>query len=169
MSGGVSGTGGGGRGGGVVGGGGMMYDVDMDTPLRDEYGVLFSCAADFFAGLLLPKHALCYQKFALTVDDLFFIGHPVGTWQFRHEKYVRALRGRGGHKRRVSTDDLSLSTDFDLSALENNCLPPSCHIMVFFNSSLQANETFVCVPPMCTTRSLPFAPPLHQACMLGCV
>jgi len=30
-----------------------------------------------FAGLLLPKRVLCYLKFALAVDDLFFVGHPV--------------------------------------------------------------------------------------------
>ena len=131
VSGGGGGAGGGGGGSGVVGGGGMMYDVDVDAhvadaPLHDEYGALFGYAAEFFAGLLLPKRALCHQKFALAVDDLFFIGHPVcadadGTWRFKREKDVR---GRGGRKRRVSTDDLSPSTDLDSSAQESNSSPP---------------------------------------------
>jgi len=30
-----------------------------------------------FVGLLLPKCVLCHLKFALAVDDLFFVGHPV--------------------------------------------------------------------------------------------
>ena len=123
----VSGGGGGGGSGGAGVGG--MYDVDVDAhvadaPLHDEYGALFGYAAEFFAGLLLPKRALCHQKFALAVDDLFFIGHPVcadadGTWRFKREKDVR---GRGGRKRRVSTDDLSSSTDFD--SQESNSSPP---------------------------------------------
>jgi hypothetical protein len=104
-------------------------DVDAhvaDAPLQDEYGALFGYAAEFFAGLLLPKRTLCHQKFALSVDDLFFIGHPVcadadGTWRFKREKDVR---GRGGRKRRVSTDDVSSSTEFDSSAQESNCSPP---------------------------------------------
>lgn len=105
----------------------MIYDVDVDghgadAPLHDEYGALFGYSAEFFAGLLLPKRALCHQKFALAVDDLFFVGHPVcadadGTWRFKREKDVR---GRGGRKRRVSTDDVS-STDFDW---ESNSSPP---------------------------------------------
>ena len=129
--GGGGGTGTGGGSGGA-GGSGAGYDVDVDghatdAPLHDEYGALFGYSAEFFAGLLLPKRALCHQKFALAVDDLFFIGHPVcadpgGTWQFKREKDVR---GRGGRKRRVSTDDLS-STDFDFdsSAQESNSSPP---------------------------------------------
>ena len=140
--GGVGAAGGGGGGGGVGGGGagaggvgagagGMIYDVDVDAhvadaPLHDEYGALFGYAAEFFAGLLLPKRALCHQKFALAVDDLFFIGHPVcadadGTWRFKREKDVR---GRGGRKRRESTDDVSSSTDLDSSAQESNNSPP---------------------------------------------
>jgi hypothetical protein len=109
----------------------MIYDVDVDAhvadaPLHDEYGALFGYAAEFFAGLLLPKRALCHQKFALAVDDLFFIGHPVcadadGTWRFKREKDVR---GRGGRKRRESADDVSSSTDFDSSAQESNNSPP---------------------------------------------
>jgi hypothetical protein len=106
----------------------MIYDVDVDAhvadaPLQDDYGALFGYAAEFFAGLLLPKRTLCHQKFALAVDDLFFIGHPVcadadGMWRFKREKDVR---GRGGRKRRESTDDLSSSTEFDSSS---NCSPP---------------------------------------------
>lgn len=112
-----------------MGGSGAGYDVDVDghgadAPLHDEYGALFGYSAEFFAGLLLPKRALCHQKFALAVDDLFFIGHPVcadanGTWRFKREKDVR---GRGGRKRRVSTDDVE-STDFDSSAQESNSSP----------------------------------------------
>lgn len=126
--GGGGGTGAGGGSGGV-GGGGAGYDVDVDVhaadaPLHDEYGALFGYSAEFFAGLLLPKRALCHQKFALAVDDLFFIGHPVcadadGTWRFKREKDVR---GRGGRKRRESTDDVS-SADFDSSAQESNSSP----------------------------------------------
>jgi hypothetical protein len=103
-------------------------DIDghaADAPLHDEYGALFGYSPEFFAGLLLPKRALCHQKFALAVDDLFFIGHPVcadadGTWRFKREKDVR---GRGGRKRRVSADDISSSTDFDSSAQESNSSP----------------------------------------------
>lgn len=132
-SGGGGGGGGAGTGGGSggVGGSGAGYDVDVDghaadAPLHDEYGALFGYSAEFFAGLLLPKRALCHQKFALAVDDLFFIGHPVyaeadGSWQFKREKDVR---GRGGRKRRVSTDDVSSSTDFDSSAQESNSSTP---------------------------------------------
>ena len=127
-AGGGGGGGGGAGGGGASGGGGsggMIYDVDVDAhvadaPLHDEYGALFGYAAEFFAGLLLPKRALCHQKFALAVDDLFFIGHPVcadadGTWRFKREKDVR---GRGGRRRRESTDDVSSSTDLDSSVQE---------------------------------------------------
>ena len=126
-SGGGGGGGGAGTAGGsgVAGGSGAGYDVDVDghaadAPLHDEYGALFGYSAEFFAGLLLPKRALCHQKFALAVDDLFFIGHPVcadadGTWRFKREKDVR---GRGGRMRRVSTDDVS--SDFDSSAQESN-------------------------------------------------
>jgi nitrogen permease regulator 3 len=127
-SGGAAGSGAGG------GGGGIIYDVDVDghpadAPLQDEYGALFGYSPEFFAGLLLPKRALCHQKFALAVDDLFFIGHPVCadadyTWRF---KRVKDVRGRGGRKRRVSTDDVSSSTDFesfDSSAQESNSSPP---------------------------------------------
>jgi hypothetical protein len=119
-----------------------MYDVDVDAqvadaPLQDEYGALLGYSAEFFAGLLLPKRALCHQKFALAVDDLFFVGHPVcadddGTWRFKREKDAR---GRGARKRRqsismssmgnvnLSTDDLTSSTDFDSPALEGNGSP----------------------------------------------
>ena len=132
-----SNAGGGGGGGGVGGVGGMAYDVDVDAqgadaPLQDEYGALFGYAAEFFAGLLVPKRALCHQKFALAVDDLFFVGHPVctdadGTWRFKREreKDLRDARGRGSHKRRVSVDDIDLSssTEFDSSAQESNGSP----------------------------------------------
>jgi len=121
-----------------------MYDVDVDAqvadaPLQDEYGALLGYSAEFFAGLLLPKRALCHQKFALAVDDLFFVGHPVcadddGTWRFKREKDAR---GRGARKRHqsvsmssmsnvnvnVSTDDVSSSTEFDSPALEGNGSP----------------------------------------------
>lgn len=118
-----------------------MYDVDVDAqvadaPLQDEYGALLGYSAEFFAGLLLPKRALCHQKFALAVDDLFFVGHPVcadddGTWRFKRDE--KDARGRGARKRRqssmanVSTDDVSSSTEFDSPALEGNgspALPP---------------------------------------------
>lgn len=109
---------------------GALYDPDdppADAPLRDEYGALFGYAAAFLAGLLLPKRALCHQKFALAVDDLFFVGHPVcadadGTWRFKQEKDVR---GRGARKRRASGggDDVSSSTEFD-SAVESSSPPP---------------------------------------------
>jgi len=62
-----------------------MYDVDVvdaqvtDRPLHNEYSTLLGYSAKFFAGLLLPKRALCHQKFALTINNLFFIGHPVCT------------------------------------------------------------------------------------------
>ena len=62
-----------------------MYDVDVvdaqvtDVPLHNKYGALLGYSAKFFAGLLLPKRALCHQKFALTINNLFFIGHPVCT------------------------------------------------------------------------------------------
>lgn len=108
-----------------------MYEMDVDgqgadAPLQDEYGALLGYSAEFFAGLLLPKRALCHQKFALAVDDLFFVGHPVcadadGTWQFKREKDVR---GRGSRKRRVSVDDLSSSTEFDSPPQENNGSSP---------------------------------------------
>jgi len=135
-----------------------MYDVDVvdaqvtDAPLQDEYGALLGYSAEFFAGLLLPKRALCHQKFALAVDDLFFVGHPVcadddGTWRFKREKDPR---GRGARKRRppsvsalnsvnnvnvnVSTtgaDDVSSSAEFEFdspTAQEGNgsspALPP---------------------------------------------
>ena len=133
--GGGGGAGGGGAGAGGVGAGagGMIYDVDVDAhvadaPLHDEYGALFGYAAEFFAGLLLPKRALCHRKFELAVDDLFFVGHPVcteddGTWRFKREKDAR---GRGARRRRpsvsvlhnvnVSADDLSSSTEFDSPA-----------------------------------------------------
>jgi hypothetical protein len=104
------GGGAGGAGAGVGVGGGMMYDMGdvdaqvllADAPLQDEYGALLGYSAEFFAGLLLPKRALCHQKFALAVDDLFFVGHPVcadadGTWRFKREKDAR---GRGGARRR---------------------------------------------------------------------
>ena len=116
--------------------GGALYDLDdasADAPLHDEYGALFGYAAEFLAGLLLPKRALCHQKFALAVDDLFFVGHPVcadadGTWRFKQEKDVR---GRGARKRRVSGDDVSSSTEFD-SALESGGeLPPSSWLQTF--------------------------------------
>jgi nitrogen permease regulator 3-like protein len=112
-----------------------MYDGDVDgqvadAPLHDEYGALFGYSAEFFAGLLLPKRALCHRKFELAVDDLFFVGHPVcadddGTWRFKREKDAR---GRGAHKRRasasaeasVSADEVSSSTEFDSSAQEGN-------------------------------------------------
>jgi nitrogen permease regulator 3-like protein len=63
-------------------------DVPADAPLQDEYGALFGYAAEFLAGLLLPKRALCHQKFALAVDDLFFVGcaDVDGTWKFKSEK-----------------------------------------------------------------------------------
>jgi hypothetical protein len=124
-----------------------MYDVDAvdaqvtDAPLQDEYGALLGYSASFFAGLLLPKRALCHQKFALAVDDLFFVGHPVcadddGTWRFKREKDAR---GRHARKRRTpsvsalnnvnvsasaaAVDDLSSSTEFDSPALEGNGSP----------------------------------------------
>jgi len=68
-----------------AGSGGMIYNVDMvdvqvtDVPLHNEYSMLLGYSAKFFVGLLLPKHALCHQKFALTINNLFFIGHPVCT------------------------------------------------------------------------------------------
>jgi len=152
--GGGGGSGGVGAGGGGSGGvGGMMYDVDAvdaqvtDAPLHDEYGALLGYSAEFFAGLLLPKRALCHQKFALAVDDLFFVGHPVcadddGSWRFKREKDAR---GRGARKRRntsvsalndlnvnmsaAAADDVSSSNEFDSPvALEGNgsspALPP---------------------------------------------
>jgi len=119
-----------------------MYDVDLDVqvadvPLQDEYGALLGYSAKFFAGLLLPKRALCHQKFALAIDDLFFIGHPVcvdddGTWQFKHEEDAHGCSAR---KRRqsvslssmsnvnVSTDNVSSSTEFDSPALEGDGSP----------------------------------------------
>ncbi|KAH9003055.1 nitrogen permease regulator of amino acid transport activity 3-domain-containing protein [Lactarius hatsudake] len=108
---------------------GALYDLDdapADAPLHDEYGALFGYAAEFLAGLLLPKRAMCHQKFALAVDDLFFVGHPVccdadGIWRFKQEKDVR---GRGARKRRVSGDDVSSSTEFD-SAQESSSPPPA--------------------------------------------
>ncbi|KAH9957403.1 nitrogen permease regulator of amino acid transport activity 3-domain-containing protein [Russula dissimulans] len=131
---------------GVGGVGGMAsYDVvdvnaqGADAPLQDEYGALFGYAAEFFAGLLLPKRALCHQKFALAVDDLFFVGHPVcadadGTWRFKREKkdWLKDARGRGSSRKcRVSADDpidLSSSTEFDSSAQESNGSPaPAPH------------------------------------------
>jgi hypothetical protein len=119
----------------------VMYDVDVDAqvadaPLQDEYGALLGYSAEVFAGLLLPKRPLCHQKFALAVDDLFFVGHPVcadddGTWRFKREKDAR---GRGARKRRasasvsasatMSTDDVSSSTEFESSAQEGNGSPP---------------------------------------------
>ena len=111
--------------------GSALYDLDdapADAPLHDEYGALFGYAAEFLAGLLLPKRALCHQKFALSVDDLFFVGHPVcadadGTWRFKQEKDVR---GRGARKRRTSGGDVSSSTEFDsASALESDSPPPT--------------------------------------------
>ncbi|KAH9998792.1 nitrogen permease regulator of amino acid transport activity 3-domain-containing protein [Russula compacta] len=110
-----------------AGGGSGVGVGGADAPLQDEYGALLGYSAEFFAGLLLPKRALCHQKFALAVDDLFFVGHPVcadadGTWQFKREKDVR---GRGACKRRVSVDDISSSTEFDSPPQENNgSLPP---------------------------------------------
>ena len=111
--------------------GSALYDLDdapADAPLHDEYGAFFGYAAEFLAGLLLPKRALCHQKFALSVDDLFFVGHPVcadadGTWRFKQEKDVR---GRGARKRRTSGGDVSSSTEFDsASALESDSPPPT--------------------------------------------
>ncbi len=144
--GGAGGAGGGGGagasgGGGGGGGGGVMYEVDVDAqvadaPLQDEYGALLGYSAEVFAGLLLPKRPLCHQKFALAVDDLFFVGHPVcadddGTWRFEREKDAR---GRGARKRRasvsvsasapMSADDVSSSTEFESSAQEGNGSPP---------------------------------------------
>jgi nitrogen permease regulator 3-like protein len=104
----------------------VMYDLDdapADAPLHDDYGALFGYAAEFLAGLLLPKRALCHQKFALAVDDLFFVGHPVcadadGTWRFKQVN--KDMRGRGAYKRRMSSsEDVSSSAEFD-SALEND-------------------------------------------------
>ena len=119
--------------------GGALYELDdtsADAPLHDEYGALFGYAAQFLADLLLPKRALCHQKFALAVDDLFFVGHPVcadadGTWRFKQEKEKDA-RGRGARKRRASGEDVvSSSTEFD-SALENNSTPaPSSWLQTF--------------------------------------
>ena len=119
-----------------------MYDVDLDAqvadaPLQDEYGALLGYSAEFFVGLLLPKRALCHQKFTLAVDDLFFVGHPIcadddGTWRFKREEDAR---GRGVRKRRqsmslssmsnvnVSMDDVSSSTKFDSPALEGDGSP----------------------------------------------
>ena len=140
------GASGAGAGGGSGTGSGVMYDVDAvdaqvtDAPLQDEYGALLGYSASFFAGLLLPKRALCHQKFALAVDDLFFVGHPVcadddGTWRFKREKDAR---GRHARKRRTpsvsalnnvnvsasaAVDDLSSSTEFDSPALEGNGSP----------------------------------------------
>lgn len=110
-----------------------MYDGDVDAqvadaPLHDEYGALFGYSAEFFAGLLLPKRALCHRKFELAVDDLFFVGHPVcadddGAWRFKREKDAR---GRGAHKRRgsasasVSADEVESSTEFDSSMQEGD-------------------------------------------------
>jgi hypothetical protein len=109
-------------------------DVPADAPLHDEYGALFGYAAEFLAGLLLPKRALCHQKFALAVDDLFFVGHPVcadadGTWRFKQEKDVR---GRGARKRRASGgDDVSSSTEFDSAAESASPPPPSSWLQTF--------------------------------------
>jgi nitrogen permease regulator 3-like protein len=106
-----------------------MYDLDdapADAPLHDEYGALFGYAAEFLAGLLLPKRALCHQKFALAVDDLFFIGHPVcadadGMWRFKQEN--KDVRGRKRHA--SSSEDVSSSVEFE-SARETDAseLPP---------------------------------------------
>jgi nitrogen permease regulator 3-like protein len=108
---------------------GAIYDLDdapADAPLHDEYGALFGYAAEFLAGLLLPKRALCHQKFALAVDDLFFVGHPVcadadGMWSFRQEN--KDVRGRKRHV--SSSEDVSSSAEFE-STLETdaNDLPP---------------------------------------------
>jgi hypothetical protein len=43
--------------------------ADVPGPLQDEVWH----AAEFLAGLLLPKRALCHQKLAFAVDDLFFV------------------------------------------------------------------------------------------------
>jgi len=87
----------------------MIYNVDvvdaqvMDMPLHNKYGALLGYSAKFFAGLLLPKHALCHQKFALTINNLFFIGHPV-----------------------CMDDDVLSSTKFNLpAAQEGNGLSPA--------------------------------------------
>jgi len=103
----------------------LLDDAPADAPLHDEYGALFGYPAEFLAGLLLPKRALCHQNFSLSVDDLSFVGHPVcadadGIWRFKQEKNVR---GRGARKRRVSGDDVSSSTEFD-SGLESGSPPP---------------------------------------------
>ncbi|KAI0303606.1 nitrogen permease regulator of amino acid transport activity 3-domain-containing protein [Multifurca ochricompacta] len=116
--------------------GGAIYDLDdppAGAPLHDEYGALFGYAAEFLAGLLLPKRALCHQKFALAVDDLFFVGHPVcadadGTWRFKQEKDVR---GRGARKRRMSAEDTSSSTEFDSAQEDNSLLPTSSWLQTF--------------------------------------
>ena len=72
VSGGGSSSAGTGGGSGGAGGSGGGYDVDIDghaadAPLHDEYGALFGYSPEFFAGLLLPKRALCHQTFALAV------------------------------------------------------------------------------------------------------
>lgn len=79
-------------------------DEDQDdSAVDDDYDSLLGYSAKFLARMLAPQRAMCHQQFALVVDGLAFIGHPIcaehdGTWQFKQEKPRAAQRGRGSRK-----------------------------------------------------------------------
>ncbi|KAI0045843.1 hypothetical protein FA95DRAFT_1543270 [Auriscalpium vulgare] len=97
------------------------YDFDSapeDTPIKDHWDDVLGYSSEYLANMLSPKRALCHQKFILAVDELMFVGHPVcaesdGSWKFKQERPGMSMRGRVSKKRRVSGEDLSLSTELE--------------------------------------------------------
>ncbi|KZV65556.1 hypothetical protein PENSPDRAFT_655684 [Peniophora sp. CONT] len=93
------------------------FEVDADQEGSDE---VLGYSAAYLAGVLCPKRSMCHQKFALKVDDLMFLGHPVcaepgGQWRFKDRSASRGPstgasagdpRGRRARARQVSGDSI---------------------------------------------------------------
>ncbi|EGN98979.1 hypothetical protein SERLA73DRAFT_90104 [Serpula lacrymans var. lacrymans S7.3] len=84
---------------------------DLDHPQEtDAYHDLFGYSSEFLASMLCPQRSLCHQKFELRIDDLVFLGHPVGaesdgSWRFKSEKLKSGSRGRGSRNRDATQQD----------------------------------------------------------------
>lgn len=95
--------------------------------------------ASYLAGVLCPKRSMCHQKFALKVDDLMFLGHPVcaepgGQWRFKDRSASRGAsasantsvnpRGRKTRARQVSGDSIRSNVDVEGEKGDSSPSPP---------------------------------------------
>ncbi|VDB92300.1 unnamed protein product [Peniophora sp. CBMAI 1063] len=110
------------------------FDVDAAHEGSEE---VLGYSAAYLAGVLCPKRSMCHQKFALKVDDLMFLGHPVcaepgGQWRFKDRSASRGAsastsadpRGRRARARQVSGDSVRSGVSVDDEKAESSPSPP---------------------------------------------